>query len=324
LARVLVVGGAGYIGAQAVAELARAGHDTVALDNLVHGHREAVRTGAFEKGDIGDLAFVRGVFQRHRIHAVMHFGAFTYVGESVTDPAKYYSNNLGSTLQLLQAMREAGCLRIIFSSTAATYGEPEHTPITEDHPQRPINPYGRGKWMVEQVLADYERAYGLRSIVFRYFNAAGADPDGSIGEDHTPETHLIPLVLQAITSGKPLQVFGQDYPTPDGTCVRDYIHVVDLARAHLLGLDRLLSGGPSGAFNLGNGNGYSVRQVIETAEKVTGRQVPYSVGPRRAGDPAVLVGSAQKAMKELGWKPAFAELEKIVETAWRWHQRVRR
>jgi UDP-glucose 4-epimerase len=319
---VLVVGGAGYIGAHAVAELARAGHETVAVDNLVHGHREAVRTGAFEQGDIGDLPFMRGIFQRYPIDAVMHFGAFTYVGESVMDPAKYYSNNLGATLQLLQAMREASVRRIIFSSTAATYGEPVQVPITEDHPQRPINPYGRGKLMVEQILGDYERAYGFRSVIFRYFNAAGADPSGLIGEDHEPETHLIPLVFRAITSGRPLQVFGQDYPTPDGTCVRDYIHVVDLARAHLLGLDRLLSGEPSGVYNLGNGSGYSVRQVIDTAQKVTGRNVPCHMGPRRSGDPAVLVGSAAKATHELGWKPAYADLESIIETAWRWHQKV--
>jgi UDP-glucose 4-epimerase len=320
-ANVLVVGGAGYIGSHAVKQLAHAGYDTVALDNLVQGHREAVRSGAFEQGDMGDLAFVRDVFARHRVDAVMHFGAFAFVGESVTDPAKYYANNVAATITLLQAMRDASCRKIIFSSTCATYGEPERTPIPEDHPQRPINPYGRSKWMVEQILGDYGRAYALQSIIFRYFNAAGADPDGDIGEWHEPETHLIPLIFEAIRAGKPINIFGDDYPTPDGTCVRDYIHVVDLARAHVLGLEHLLAGGASGIYNLGNGSGYSVKQVIETVERVTGKKVPITVGPRRAGDPAVLVGTSHRAVADLGWRPAFSQLEQIVETAWRWHQR---
>ena len=319
-ATVLVVGGAGYIGSQTAKELARSGFDTVGLDNLVTGHRDAFQTGPLEVGDMGDLAFVRDVFQRHRIDAVMHFAAYAYVGESVVEPEKYYRNNVAATLTLLRAMREAGCGRLIFSSTCATYGEPETIPLTEDHPQRPVSPYGRTKWMVEQVIADYGRAYGLASVIFRYFNAAGADPEGDIGERHEPETHLIPLVLEAITTGKPLQILGDDYPTPDGTCVRDYIHVVDIARAHVLGLDRLLAGGASAIYNLGNGNGYSVREVIETAERVTGRPVPRVLAPRRPGDPAVLVGSCQRAFDELGWRPAFAQLEQVIETAWRWHR----
>jgi UDP-glucose-4-epimerase GalE len=321
-ATVLVVGGAGYIGSHAVKQLAQAGYSVVTLDNLVYGHRDAVRAGDFEEGDMGNAAFVRDVFRRHTVDAVMHFGAYAYVGESVEQPSKYYANNVAATLVLLDAMREAGCSRLIFSSTCATYGEPEILPIPESHPQRPINPYGRSKWMVEQILGDYERAYGLRSISFRYFNAAGADPDADIGERHDPETHLIPLVFEAIRTGNPLMVFGDDYPTVDGTCVRDYIHVVDLARAHVLGLERLLAGGESGVFNLGNGAGYTVRQVIETAERVTGRKVPFQLGPRRPGDPAVLVGASRKAINELGWQPAFGQLEQIIETAWRWYTRL--
>ena len=320
-ATVLVVGGAGYIGSHAVKQLAHAGYETVTLDNLVYGHRDAVQTGAFEQGDMGDAPFVRGVFGRHKIDAVMHFAAYTYVGESVADPAKYFENNVAATLTLLQEMRAAGVDKLIFSSTCAIYGEPERIPLTEDHPRHPLSPYGRSKWMVEQILQDYDRAYGLRSIAFRYFNAAGADPDGDIGERHTPESHLIPLVFEAIRSGAPIQVFGDDYPTPDGTCVRDYIHVVDLARAHVLGLEQLLGGHPSTAYNLGNGHGYSVREVIDTIKRVSGREVPYQIGPRRAGDPAVLVGSAKKAIADLGWRPSFAQLEQIVETAWRFHVR---
>ncbi|MFM2153536.1 MAG: hypothetical protein RL199_1971 [Pseudomonadota bacterium] len=320
---VLVVGGAGYIGSHAVRELVRQGRRPVTYDNLVYGHRDAV-AGAFEHGDLGDAARLNEVFARHRIRAVMHFAAYAYVGESVTDPAKYWRNNLASPLVLLDAMRAHGVDAFIFSSTCATYGEPEVVPIPETHPQRPINPYGRSKLALEQVLADYGRAYGLRSIVFRYFNAAGADPEGGIGERHDPETHLIPLVFEAIRTGKPLKVFGDDYPTTDGTCVRDYIHVTDLARAHLLGLDRLLAGHPGGAYNLGNGSGYSVREVIACVEQVTGRKVPHEVAPRRAGDPAVLVGAAGKARTELGWKPAFARLEQIVETAWRFDEARRR
>jgi UDP-glucose-4-epimerase GalE len=239
----------------------------------------------------------------------------------VTDPAKYYGNNVSATITLLTAMKDAGCRRIVFSSTCATYGEPERIPIPEDHPQRPINPYGRSKWMVEQILRDFDHAYGMKHLAFRYFNAAGAHPDADIGELHEPETHLIPLVFRAIESGKPIQIFGTDYPTRDGTCIRDYIHVVDLARAHLLGMERLLAGGSSGAYNLGNGSGYSVREVIETAERVTGRKVPSITAPRRAGDPAELIGTSAAAIRDLGWKPSYAKLDQIVETAWRFHTR---
>jgi UDP-glucose-4-epimerase GalE len=316
---ILVVGGAGYIGSHAVKELGRQGRVPVAYDNLVHGHRDAVRDALFEEGDLGDAGRLREVFRRHRIAAVMHFGAYCYVGESVTDPAKYYANNVAAPLTLLAVMREFGVSRFIFSSTCATYGEPVAVPMAETHPQRPINPYGQTKLMLEQVLADYGRAYDLRSIVFRYFNAAGADPAGEIGERHDPETHLIPLVFEAIRKGVPLRIFGDDYPTPDGTCVRDYIHVTDLARAHLLGLDRLLAGGASAAYNLGNGSGYSVKEVIACVERVTGQAVPWTLAPRRPGDPAALVGSAQKARRELGWQPQFDTLEQIVETAWRFH-----
>ncbi|MNK75950.1 UDP-glucose 4-epimerase [compost metagenome] len=318
--KILVVGGAGYIGSHAVKELNRQGYETVTFDNLVYGHRDAVKWGAFEEGDMADETRLRELFTSHEIAAVMHFAAYAYVGESVTDPEKYYFNNVAATLNLLKVMREFGVNKFIFSSTCATYGEPQVVPIPEDHPQNPINPYGMSKLMVEKVLADYNRAYGLKSIAFRYFNAAGADPDGEIGERHDPETHLIPLVMEAILGGRKLKIFGEDYPTADGTCIRDYIHVVDLARAHILGLERLLAGGESAVYNLGNGNGYSVKQIIETTEKVSGRKVPYDVAPRRAGDPAALIGSAGKAIAELGWKPEFADIDRIIETAWNWHR----
>lgn len=318
--KILVVGGAGYIGSHAVKELNRQGYETVTFDNLVYGHRDAVKWGLFEEGDMADVERLREVFRTHPIAAVMHFAAYAYVGESVADPEKYYFNNVAATLNLLKVMREFGVNAFIFSSTCATYGEPQVVPIPEDHPQNPINPYGMSKLMVEKILADYGRAYGLKSIIFRYFNAAGADPDGEIGERHDPETHLIPLVMDAILGGRTLKIFGDDYPTADGTCIRDYIHVVDLARAHILGLERLLSGGASAVYNLGNGNGYSVKQIIECAEKVSGRKVPYEVAPRRPGDPAALIGSAEKAIAELGWKPEFADIERIIETAWNWHR----
>lgn len=316
---IVVAGGAGYIGSHAVKALDRAGYRVVAYDSLVTGHREAVTRGELVVGDLADRAALRQLFSSRRVAAVMHFGAFIAVGESVQDPAKYYANNVAATLTLLDVMREHGCNKLIFSSTAAVYGEPEQVPIAETHPLRPINPYGWSKRIVEQVLGDYGAAYGLRSIAFRYFNAAGADPDGETGERHDPETHLVPLVLRAIRSGNPIKVFGDDYATSDGTCVRDYIHVSDLADAHLLGLERLLSGGESAVYNLGNGSGYSVREVLEAARRVTGREVPHVVAPRRAGDPAVLVSSSTKARTELGWRPQYASLEMIVETAWKWH-----
>ncbi len=319
--KILVVGGAGYIGSHCVKELARRSFDVVTLDNLSRGHREAVKWGEFEHGDMADRPFLRQLFGKHDISAVMHFAAYAYVGESVTNPHIYYENNVSCTLNLLDAMREAGVRRFIFSSTCATYGEPQEVPIPETHPQNPINPYGQSKLMVERILADYSRAYDFSCTSFRYFNAAGADPDGEIGEEHDPETHLIPLVLQAAQGGPALKLFGTDYPTPDGTCVRDYIHVTDLAAAHILGVERLLAGHGGSVYNLGNGSGYSNLEVIRAAEAVTGKKVPYEAAPRREGDPATLVGSARKAIEELGWKPQYATIEKIMQTAWGWHSR---
>ncbi len=318
---VLVAGGAGYIGSYMCKLLARRGYEPVVIDSMVHGHADAVKWGPLYRGCISDGELIDHVFGRHPIAAVMHFAAFCYVGESVTDPVKYYHNNVANTLGLLRGMLAHGVRRFIFSSTCATYGEPEWIPLTEDHPQRPINPYGRTKLMVEQMLTDLEHAHGLRSVCLRYFNAAGADPDGELGEDHRPETHLIPLALDAARGRLPeIAVFGDDYPTPDGTCVRDYIHIADLAQAHLLALERLLTDGPGGRYNLGNGAGHSVRQVIDAARRVTGRPIPEKAAPRRPGDPAVLVGSSEKVIRELGWRPEYADLETIIETAWRWHR----
>ena len=319
---VLVTGGAGYVGSHAVQELRANGIPCVVLDNLCRGHRELVLDAPFFVGDVGDTALVRRIIEEHAVTAVMHFAAYAYVGESVGQPQRYYGNNVGATLRLLECMIEAGVRMLVFSSTCATYGLPEFTPITEEHPQRPVNPYGAGKLMVERILADFDAAYGLRSIVLRYFNAAGADPAGAIGEWHEPETHLIPIALQTASGLRPsVDVYGTDYPTPDGTCIRDYIHVTDLAQAHLLGLKRLQAGLASDVFNLGNGNGFSVREVIDTAARVTGRRVPWSAAPRRPGDPHALVGSAEKARRVLGWAPRFPTLEAIVATAWRWHSR---
>ncbi len=317
---VLVAGGAGYIGSHTAKLLHQRGYHPVVVDNLVRGHRWAARWGTFVQADLGDKETVKRVLVEHRIRAVMHFAAFAYVAESVRDPAAYYRNNVATTLALLEAMVEVESELFIFSSTCATYGEPEVVPIPEDHPQRPINPYGRTKLVVEQMLADFETAYGLRHVNLRYFNAAGADPDGEIGEAHDPETHLIPLVIEVALGRRPhIAVFGTDYPTPDGTCIRDYIHVTDLAEAHVLALEHLLNGGQSRSYNLGNGQGYSVREVIDTVRRVTGRPVPELEAGRRWGDPAVLVGSSQRIRNELGWKPRFADLETIVQTAWRWH-----
>ena len=318
----LVTGGAGYIGAHACKALARAGYNPITYDSLVHGHEQAVRWGPFEAGDLLDRDRLDQVFERHRPAAVMHFAAFAYVGESVSQPGKYYRNNVCGTLNLLEAMRDHGVDRIVFSSTCATYGIPETSPIDEAAPQQPINPYGMSKLMVEQMLRDFETAHRIRWAVLRYFNAAGADPDGEIGELHDPETHLIPLALDAAAGrGDPLTVFGADYDTPDGTCVRDYIHVTDLASAHVLALEALQRGGASRVYNLGNGNGFSVREVIAAVEKVTGLEVPHRIGPRRAGDPAALVSKAVRAREELGWKPQLDDLEAIIGTAWAWHQR---
>ncbi len=320
MSTILVVGGAGYIGSHAVKELNRQGHDTIVLDSLVYGHRESVKSGKFVHGDMADTALLDRIFTENRIDAVMHFAAFAYVGESVTDPEKYYVNNVANTLNLLSAMRRHGCDKFIFSSTCATYGVPTEMPITEDHPQAPINPYGMTKLIVENILKDFSTAYGLKYMIFRYFNAAGADADGDIGEDHDPETHLIPLILRTAKTGGSIKIFGTDYDTADGTCIRDYVHVTDLAAAHILGLDRLMKGGENGIFNLGTGTGYSVREVISCAENVTGCKISAAEEGRRAGDPPVLVAEPEKAVSELGWHPSFATLEDIIHTAWNWHR----
>lgn len=323
--KVLVTGGAGYIGSHVCKALAAQGHSPICVDNLVYGHRWAVRWGPLEVADIGDSESMQAILCRHRPDAVMHFAAYAYVGESVVDPAKYYRNNVAGTLTLLDAMTRAGVDRIVFSSTCATYGNPQTIPIAEDHPQAPINPYGASKQMVERILADFAVAQGLRSAALRYFNAAGADPDGEIGEAHDPETHLIPLVLEAAAGIRPhIQVYGDNYETRDGTCVRDYVHVTDLADAHVRALDHLATAAPGlSAFNLGNGQGFTVREIIAAAERVTGRKVPVVIAPRRAGDPAALVGDATRARRNLGWQPRHADIDEILGTAWRWLQRSR-
>jgi len=318
---VLVTGGAGYVGSHTLLELRRAGYCCVVLDNLVRGHRDFARDAELVVGDVGDPELVGRILREHRISLVLHFAAYAYVGESVADPLRYYENNVARTIQLLGAMVQAGVKRIVFSSTCATYGLPQAIPITEEHPQQPVNPYGATKLMIERILKDFDQAYDLRSIVLRYFNAAGADPSGAIGEWHEPETHLIPLLLQAAAGQREaVEIFGTDYPTPDGTCVRDYVHVTDLAAAHVLGVERLAAGEPSDVFNLGNGSGFSVREVLAAAERVTGRRIPSIAAPRRPGDPPTLVGSSEKARRVLGWSPRFASLETIVETAWAWHR----
>ncbi|GHC05697.1 UDP-glucose 4-epimerase GalE [Thermomonas carbonis] len=318
---VLVTGGAGYIGSHACKALASAGYVPVAYDNLVHGHRWSVKWGPLEQGDIADRTRLDDVLARYRPVAVMHFAAHAYVGESVTNPGKYYRNNVAGTLTLLEAMRDHAIDKLVFSSTCATYGVPQHLLLTEEHPQHPINPYGASKLMVERMLADFDAAHGLRSVCLRYFNAAGADPDGEIGECHDPETHLIPLVLDA-ASGKraDITVFGSDYDTPDGTCIRDYIHVGDLAGAHVLALQALEAGAASAAYNLGNGQGFSVRQVIDAAQRITGRAIPITIADRRAGDPPVLVGDATRIRDALGWSPRHADLDDMIASAWRWQQ----
>ncbi|GJL83430.1 MAG: UDP-glucose 4-epimerase GalE [marine bacterium B5-7] len=319
---VLVTGGAGYIGSHACKALAQADYIPVTVDNFVNGFESAVRWGPLECADIGDRVRLDEVFRVHQPVAVMHFAAYAYVGESMKDPGNYYRNNVVNSLTLLEAARDHGVKRFVFSSTCNTYGVPRVTPITEEHVQLPINPYGASKLMVERILRDFDSSHGIRSISLRYFNAAGADPDLEIGEDHDPETHLIPLVLMASAVGaKPLEIYGDDYETPDGTCVRDYIHVTDLAAAHLLALKRLEQGGESNAYNLGNGSGFSVRDVIRTAEGVTGHAIPVRTIARRPGDAPILVGDATKARHELGWRPGHAELSYILETAWGWHCR---
>jgi len=318
---VLVTGGAGYIGSHAAKALARAGHRVVVYDSLVAGHRAAVKYGAFVQGDILDTAAVRSAIETHHVNAVMHFAAFLDVGESVREPAKYYRNNVGGVVSVLEAMAAQKVGRLVFSSTCATYGEPVETPITEAHPQRPINSYGESKLAAERAFPHYERAYGMQAVALRYFNAAGADPDGELGEDHAPEIHVIPRALDATAGGAGLQVFGDDYPTPDGTCLRDYVHVTDLADAHVRALEALAAGAAvSGAYNLGTGQPQSVREVIHAVERVTGRAVPWTLAPRRAGDPAVLYASAGKARAAFGWTPAHSSIDEIVRTAWTWRQ----
>lgn len=318
---VLVCGGAGYIGSHVNKELHRSGYETIVFDNLKYGHREAVKWGRFIHGDLKNPEELEQVFAEHPIGAVVHLAAYAYVGESMEHPEKYYYNNVVNTLHLLHTMKKYGCDKIIFSSTCATYGEPEEIPITEELPQHPINPYGAAKLMVEQILRDYEKAYHLHYAVLRYFNAAGADPGGEIGESHTPETHLIPLILDAAGGRRPdIKVFGTDYDTPDGSCVRDYIHVSDLADAHLRALLYLQKGGKSDFFNLGNEKGTSVLEAVKAVKKVTGRDFPVLLSERRPGDPAKLVGSSRKAKAVLGWQPKYGEIETIVEHAWRWHE----
>lgn len=322
---ILVTGGAGYIGSHAALALQREGYRVIVLDNLEYGHRELIEDVLKMElviGDIGDRTTLDKLFATHPIAAVVHFAAYIAVGESVTDPAKYYRNNVSGTLTLLEAMVAAGVKKLVFPSTCAIYGMPKQVPMTEEHPKEPMSPYAATKWMVEQILADFDRACDLRSVVFRFFNAAGANPEGLLGEDHHPETHLIPLVLlTALGKRESISIWGTDYPTPDGTCLRDYIHVSDLAHAHILGLEYLLQGGKSEAFNLGNGNGFSVRQVIETARLVTGREIKVVECDRRPGDPSILVGSSEKAQKILNWSPQYTDLGKIIDHAWQWHQR---
>jgi UDP-glucose 4-epimerase len=318
---ILVIGGAGYIGSHMVKMLGQQGCRVTTLDDLSSGHRDAVLCGDFVQGNFGDRAVLDAVFSQG-FDAVMHFASFIQVGESVQQPDKYYRNNVAYTLGLLDAMRAHGVNKFIFSSTAATFGEPQYSPIDERHPQQPINPYGRTKLMVEQALADYDKAYGFKSVCLRYFNAAGADPEGQLGERHDPETHLIPLILQAASGRRShISVFGQDYDTPDGTCIRDYIHINDLCSAHWLALQSLMSGQSSQAYNLGNGNGFSVQEVIDAAKQVTGRNIPVQHAPRRAGDPARLVADATQARQKLGWQPQYADLATIVQHAWAWEQK---
>ncbi|GAB4467864.1 MAG: UDP-glucose 4-epimerase GalE [Elainellaceae cyanobacterium] len=320
---ILVTGGAGYIGSHAVLSLQQAGYAVIVLDNLVYGHRELVEEVLKTElvvGEIGDRPLLDQIFASRAIDAVMHFAAYAYVGESVKEPAKYYRNNVVGTLTLLEAMHAAGINKLVFSSTCATYGIPDVVPIPEDYPQNPINPYGATKLMIERVLKDFGTAYDLQSVIFRYFNAAGADPQGRLGEDHNPETHLIPLVLQtALGLRDAIQVFGTDYPTADGTCIRDYIHVTDLASAHVLGLEYLLNGGSSNIFNLGNGNGFSVSEVIAAARRITGRSIPVKECDRRPGDPPALIGSADRARQILGWQPQHSSIDDIISHAWTWH-----
>lgn len=318
---VLICGGAGYIGSHVNKLLDSKGYKTIVFDNLIYGHREAVKWGTFVKGDLANEKDIENVFSSYPIEAVFHFAAYAYVGESVREPEKYYYNNVVNTLNLLKVMRKYDCNRIIFSSTCATFGEPEKVPITEDMSQYPINPYGMTKLTVERIFKDYQKAYGLQFVVLRYFNAAGADPEGEIGESHNPETHIIPLVLDAASGKRPdIKVFGTDYDTPDGSCIRDYIHVTDLADAHLKALHYLERGNHGSSFNLGNSIGTSVLQVVDSVKRVTGKDFSVTLADRRPGDPARLVGCSEKAKKILGWEPKYDDIDLIVAHAWNWHE----
>ena len=324
--KILVVGGAGYIGSHMVKMLSKAGHEVIVLDNLSTGFREMVKYGKLVIGDLADINLLENLFQEHQFDGVMHFAANSLVGESMTNPAKYYRNNVGNTLNLLDVMVRHNVKHFIFSSTAATFGEPEYSPIDEAHPQNPINPYGSSKLMIERILKDYADAYDLNSVSLRYFNACGADPEGEIGECHDPETHLIPLILQAASGRRDaITVFGRDYTTQDGTCIRDYIHINDLCSAHALGLEKILNENTGEAlmYNLGNGNGFSVQEVIDVVKNVVakdGNHLTVKEGQRRAGDPAILVADATKATEELNWQPIYNNLENIVEHAWAWEK----
>jgi UDP-arabinose 4-epimerase len=318
--RVLVTGGAGYIGSHTAKHLARSGHEPIVLDNFSEGHRWAVKWGRLAEGDLADQDFIRRTLHEFGIQAVIHFAARALVAESVADPRKYYWNNVVNSLRLLDAMAESGVRHIVFSSSCATYGLPTRVPISEDHPQFPVNPYGQTKLMTERILRDYDPAYNLRWVALRYFNAAGADPDGELGEDHNPETHLIPIAVQAALGRRPhVEIYGTDYPTHDGTAVRDYIHVTDLARAHLIALEYLVREGASAAVNLGTGLGHSVREVIAAVGRLCEGRMPVKEGPKRAGDPPALVAEVSNASKVLGWKAEYPELSSIVESAWKWH-----
>ncbi|GAB6168518.1 UDP-glucose 4-epimerase GalE [Clostridium carnis] len=318
---ILICGGAGYIGSHMVAELLENGKDVVVLDNLAKGHKDALLGGKFYKGDLRDRSILDKVFTENKIDAVIDFAADSLVGESMIEPLKYFNNNVGGTITLLEAMRDYNVKYIVFSSTAATYGEPDEVPILESSKTIPTNAYGESKLLVEKILRWADHAYGIKYTALRYFNAAGAHISGKIGEDHSPETHLIPIILSvALGNRDKIMMYGDNYATPDGTCVRDYIHVSDLASAHSLAVERLINGGESAIYNLGNGAGFSVKEVVEIARKVTGHKIPAEVAPRRAGDPAVLIASSEKASKELNWKPKYNSLETIIETAWNWHK----
>lgn len=320
---ILIVGGAGYIGSHVNKVLNERGYETIILDNLSYGHEESVKWGTLCKCDLANINEVDDIFTKYDINAVMHFSSFIDVGESVRNPEKYYNNNVVNTMNLLNVMLKHDVKKFIFSSTCATYGIPQKIPLTENHPQNPINPYGWTKLMVERILKDYDTAYGLKSVILRYFNASGADESGIIGEWHNPETHLIPLILDAAMGKREdIKIFGTDYDTPDGTCIRDYIHVTDLADAHILSLEYLNKNNQSNQFNLGNGQGFSVREIIESVKRVTGRNFNVTQTQRREGDPAILIGSSKKAKDTLGWDPQYVNIDKIIETAWNWHQKL--